>query len=307
MTIRDGIYDEVSEIDLHAYADGLLTLQPDRVRRIEDYLQQHAEDRLKVEAYRRQRDLICHAYGNAPSSEIPTRLREAFGYRKARRRNAVAAWAVAIAATALLGVPAAMMAGDFWNVTSWTAYDDERAQPATATASSTISMVDDAVPVALPDFSSAGLNYIGHETYKLTTKRTIWRLRYADAAGNEVELLVTPRPNEPHLVSRDAFGQSPYSWSRGEFVFSMHSNLPLESREVLARIFEAQQPHAVPAQLQPPGALQGPAINAVQKPPETVPGTGGDALSSQPPHIFPGPEGDAVPIGGPLQADGPLL
>lgn len=307
MRIRDEIRDEVTEIDLHAYADGLLTLEPDRVRRIEDYLQQHAEDRLKVEAYRRQRDLIRHAYGSAPSSEIPARLREAFGHGKAHRRpNTVTAWTIGIAASMLLGVPAAMTVGDFWNVTSWAARD-ERAQPATATASSTVSMVDDAVPVALPDFSSAGLNYIGHETYKLTTERTIWRLRYADAAGNEVELLVTPRPNEPHLASRDAFGQSPYSWSRGEFVFSMHSDLPLESREALARIFEAQQPHTVPAQLQPPVASQGAAINAVQKQQETLPGTAGDALSSQPPHIFSGPEGDAVPIGGPPQVDGPLL
>ena len=304
MTIRHEP-SRISEIDLHAYADGLLELDADRLRRIEDRLAQSPEERSKVEAYRRQRNLIRHAFGNAVAAEIPPKLRTAFGSDGAHDRRPLAS-AIGFAIALLVGIPMAMTAGDFWNVNSWVG-DDHVRPPATATGS-VVSGEHDRASVNIPDFSSAGLNYIGRETLKIMAERTVWRVRYADTAGNEVELLVMPRPNESELVQAGEFERPTLTWTRGEYVYSLHSDLPPQSQQALARAVEASQIGTTVSQ-RPSIVSPSPdaALNAVRTEPQVSPGTANDPQPSQTPGIIPGAASGTAPISDSLIQDGPLL
>ena len=90
----------IHEIDLLAYADGLLDLDPGRKAEVEAYLQKHPKEAARVRNYAEQNDEIRRLYGSILAEPVPERLQAILANRPRRLIGHVAR--AAIAASLLL-------------------------------------------------------------------------------------------------------------------------------------------------------------------------------------------------------------
>ncbi len=84
----------VTEADLHAYLDGVLT--PARAAEVEAYLAQHPEDSARVAAYREQFQALRRDFNAVLEEPVPDRLRNAGRARLIARYAAAAAVLLAL-------------------------------------------------------------------------------------------------------------------------------------------------------------------------------------------------------------------
>ena len=84
----------VTEADLHAYLDGVLT--PARAAEVEAYLAQHPEDGARVAAYREQVQALRRDFNAVLEEPVPDRLRNAGRARLVARYAAAAALLLAV-------------------------------------------------------------------------------------------------------------------------------------------------------------------------------------------------------------------
>ncbi len=78
--------DPVSELDLLAYADGLLNQDPERKARVEAYLRAAPEAAERVDAYAAQTRSLRAAYGPRAGEPVPDRLQDVLNPPAARSR-----------------------------------------------------------------------------------------------------------------------------------------------------------------------------------------------------------------------------
>ena len=72
----------VRDIDLMAYADGLLDADPQRKAEVETYLRQHPEEAARVRDYAAQNNAIRRLYSPVLSEPVPERLQAVLDYRR---------------------------------------------------------------------------------------------------------------------------------------------------------------------------------------------------------------------------------
>jgi anti-sigma factor RsiW len=85
----------VRDIDLMAYADGLLDADPKRKTEVETYLRQHPEEAARVRDYAAQNNAIRRLYSPVLSEPVPERLQAVLDYRRGRALGPVARAAIA--------------------------------------------------------------------------------------------------------------------------------------------------------------------------------------------------------------------
>lgn len=94
----------VRDIDLMAYADGLLDADPQRKAEVETYLRQHPEAGARVRDYAAQNNAIRRLYSPVLSEPVPERLRAVLDHR---RRG----WALGPVARAAIAAGLILVAG----------------------------------------------------------------------------------------------------------------------------------------------------------------------------------------------------
>jgi anti-sigma factor RsiW len=94
----------VRDIDLMAYADGLLDADPQRKAEVETYLRQHPEEGARVRDYAAQNNAIRRLYSPVLSEPVPERLRAVLD---SRRRG----WALGPVACAAIAAGLILVAG----------------------------------------------------------------------------------------------------------------------------------------------------------------------------------------------------
>lgn len=89
----------IHDVDLLAYADGLLDADPRRKAEVEAYLRQHPEEAARVRDYTEQNDAIRRLYSPVLAEPVPERL---WAVLDARDRRALGAVARAVIAAGLI-------------------------------------------------------------------------------------------------------------------------------------------------------------------------------------------------------------
>lgn len=84
------LIDEVSELDLQAYADG--TLPEERRAAVAAWLAAHAEDAERIESYRRLAEELRSTYEGVLDEPVPERLSRALRPARVRRVAMIALW-----------------------------------------------------------------------------------------------------------------------------------------------------------------------------------------------------------------------
>lgn len=85
----------IHELDLLAYADGLLDMDPGRKREVEAYLQKHPKEAARVRDYADQNDAIRRLYGPLLAEPVPERLQATLDQRPGTTMGYIALTAIA--------------------------------------------------------------------------------------------------------------------------------------------------------------------------------------------------------------------
>lgn len=250
----------ITELDLHAYADGLLDSDPARKAAVEAYLRASPETARRVADYARQNELIRRAYGTALEEPVPERLYAALrGTRRPRRwrrlGNAAALAAVALGAGAGGWLLGNVDGADGWQSRAFV----ERAmvghmlsstqrgaevRVARGVAARPLDWLTGQLPVRirLPDLSEHG--------YAVTDKRILTadgqrlaQIVYAGPGGKRLSLFLQPRwqdEDAPRMRMIRGDGVDVAYWMDGPFAYGLAADADGDQlRRLAARVREA--------------------------------------------------------------------
>jgi len=287
----------VSELDLLAYADGLLDDDPERKARVEEYLRNVPDAAARAEAYRRQTGALRAAYGARAHEPVPPHLLDTMmarpqpGHVSSLRAAAVVAVCVAAGLAGwvmgqnsargpepgqepLSAVLRGMAAGD----------GGAQQAPASAVApGGELRWRDDGVGLSLhvPDLGALG--------YSLTARRNVSKnsaqavaLTYQAAGGAAVRLFIAPKTLQrgETISVTQANGPPVAYWGHGPLAFAAVADRPEQDirqlaqriRDVLRDMSEnpPHQRHAPDLPMPPGGQLDVTADAASPQVPEAV-------------------------------------
>jgi anti-sigma factor RsiW len=289
----------VNELDLLAYADGLLDSDPHHKAAVEAALRARPEYWARAQALRAQTDRLRAAYGWRLAEPVPERLVAVLERRPPPR----AAWLPAAAAVMLTltagtagwmigqgsGPPVAEMpAAIRLTEASYSRFVTERpeaAGPVLALAPAPARPMDwlsDTLSIRLraPDMSAAGYVLAGQSVATSDGERVV-RLDYTGEEGRSFSLFLAPRwrADQQEISEIERGGVAIASWLKGPLASAIVTRMPAgEARELAEDVRRAMQTDgAAPAMLQPrlptapiggseavADALAGPALNEPQ-------------------------------------------
>ncbi|GAK44958.1 putative transmembrane anti-sigma factor [Tepidicaulis marinus] len=264
--------DEMTMIDLHAYADELLELEPERKARVEAWLESNPQKRALVQAIRRQNEEIAALF-DAGDERASARLSEAFGPRESGKklRPASAGMIAASLAAGVLGgyLFAGVVEQDAPRAVSKA---ETGAQLSVSAAEGASAAMQGAPAFELsrlaPDLSAAGFMYEGHEARRDTSGalREL-RLLYRARQGTVAELSVKARavPAERKVTETGIGGRTRLEWTDGVFDYRLVSNAAAAELENVKRTL-GTQPAGIQLHLDAPETMQ--QVDA-QEPPVT--------------------------------------
>jgi anti-sigma factor RsiW len=223
----------VTEDELHAYVDG--ELPPDRREAVETWLATHADDNLRVAAWRTQIETLRARYGAVAKDPVPARL--ALDRIATRRRKWIGVAAAATVAAFVIGSAAgwwargaSAAAPNEFDVFTSEAVDAHRLyvvevrHPVEVTAAEASHLVQWLskrlnYQVRAPDLESIGLKLIGGRLLPGPGGAAAF-LMYESATGERFTIYCT-RANAPNTALRfNTFGQvGAFYWVDGDFVF----------------------------------------------------------------------------------------
>lgn len=246
--------DDIGEVDLLAYVDGLL--DPARRRAVEDYLASHSDAARRVAA-----DMVIAAgirdlYAGTYEEDPPDRLAETL--RPVPPRD----WRRGLALTAAAVVLVSMGALGGW----WTADDmpgehlvqqlmdgtlpNGNLIPASAKPADTpLTWFIDAVRRELraPDLRAQGFELVG-EALAARGSRPVVRLTYADRDGRRVDLFVEPRwDKDLPMRQHDAGGRLLLAWGHGPAMFALTGSVSADDLRTLAAAIQTANDGGDPA------------------------------------------------------------
>lgn len=241
----------VTELDLLAYADGLLDTDTQRKAEVERYLERRPEDAARVKAYLRQNAEIRRAYAASMQSSVPERLYATL-YRAPGRGPGAFAKTAALIGLALFAGYAGWLIGRedhsterhvraFIQQTIAAHVSAARPSPGARLAQGQVLQPIHTLPgevpfeVRLPDLSAHG--------YALTDKRVIGsegrqvlEVSYVRQDGDRVSLFIRTRwqddSREIRLEHDDAAAVA--YWTDGPFMYGLAANLDRTELHTLA-------------------------------------------------------------------------
>ena len=234
----------IGEIDLLAYADGLL--DPDRAVEVEAYLARRGEAAARANTYAWQNEAIRTALAPAAREPVPPALTAALDRRPPATHRIARLVAVAVAVGALGGSVG-------WNLGQRGAAVDDASQPFVAgfTAAyrqgilSTAPVVPGraaspspsriSLDVEPPDLWRHGLVLAGEDRVRIDG-RSAARLAYRDQDGHRVSIILLPRrpsDSRPLRIVEDGRLTVAY-WLSGALAYSVVGDLPRRRLEKLA-------------------------------------------------------------------------
>jgi anti-sigma factor RsiW len=252
-------YEPIGEIDLFAYADGLLEGDALRRAEIERYLASDPEAAAHVAEIQGQNREIREAYGGALAQPVPDRLMAVLA-QPPRRQGRRFAWASAAAALLVAAVGAGWLAGqrddpDRWALEEFARSAAAQHQVSQHQVSATASGVQPAASVAgagteplawlnerlaleikAPDLIEEGFALVGKSRVGLSDDGSV-QLVYRNDDGALLSLFLRPRWEErsnPMEVVRSE-GVAVHYWLDGPLAFALASNAQGTDTERLAR------------------------------------------------------------------------
>jgi anti-sigma factor RsiW len=250
-------YEPIGELDLYAYADGLLEGDALRRAEIERYLASDAEAAAHVAEIRAQNREIREAYGGAVAQPVPDRLMGILA-QPPRHRGRRFAWASAAAVLLLAAVGAGWLAGQRDDPDRWALEAFARGaavqhqvsataggvQPAAASAADAepLAWLNErlALEIEAPDLSEEGFALVGKSRVGLNDDGSV-QLVYRDKQGTQLSLFLRPRWEErssPMEVVRSE-GVAVHYWLDGPLAFALASNAQDADTERLAQAVHA--------------------------------------------------------------------
>lgn len=247
-------YEPIGELDLNAYADGLLEGDALRRAEIEQYLASDADAAAHVAEIQAQNREIREAYGAAVAQPVPDRVMGALAQdNKNRGRRLVGASAAVVLLGVALGV--GWLAGQRDDGDEWALEEFARRAASQHQASSAAGAVQPAggssAPVAepmawlnqrialeirAPDLSAEGFELIAKAMVGPRDDRSV-QLVYQDDEGTMLNLFLRPRWEERsspiNVVQSD--GVAAHYWLDGPLAFALTSSAPGPDAERLAR------------------------------------------------------------------------
>ena len=293
--------DSVSELDLLAYADGLLDHDPGRKARVEAYLRSAPEAAERVDAYRAQTRALREAYGGRAMEPVPDYLHDVLRPRAAGRAVRMTGWraaamvAVSVAAGAAgwylgqVSGPASQLAGERLPSVLREAVSHEhegfRTMPATVGDAAHDGLLSwkvngVAVSLAAPDLSSMGYELSRRWRLSHAGTEEVIALIYAGADGAELRLLIAPvASGAAQVVSVSEQGGARLAhWSQGPLTMAVQAEngnrdlaaLARDVRDTIARGSPARRREQTPPEFPvPPGKVE---VTADAISPQTVEG-----------------------------------
>lgn len=277
----------VSELDLLAYADGLLDHDPGRKARVEAYLRDAPEEAERIDGYRAQTRALRAAYGARAMEPVPDRLHGALTRPSARGRPKV----TGLRAAAMVAMSAAAGAAG-WYLGQMSApiqqaaeqrlpsvlrevVSDERKGLRTLPAS-----VGDAardgllrwqqngvrLSLTVPDLSSLGYQLSGRRDLSQAGTQAI-ALSYSGAGSAKLRLMIVPvSSGATRIVSVSEQGGARLAhWSQGSLTMAVRAEngsrdlaaLARDIRDTIAREAPTRRRDRTPPEFpMPPGKVE---------------------------------------------------
>jgi anti-sigma factor RsiW len=241
----------VSELELMAYADGVLDDDPRRKASIEERLRASAADAARVAAYRAQNEALRRHYDPTLAEAVPAHLLKVLE-RPARRPawfNAkLTATAAAIALVGLAGwavgqrgdpgewSPREFVQQSYDNYLGARSEADSGSVPQTATVNA-LQWLSQRISLSLkvPDLSGDGYALVDRQTVS-TGDNQLVRLTYRARDGRSFDLILQPRweASDPgvHVAQRDEISLA--YWFDGPLAHAVVSRVPTDEARRLA-------------------------------------------------------------------------
>lgn len=247
----------VTEAELQAHVDG--RLPPEREAIVLAWLSAHPKDARRLEAYRRQTDILRESFAPVLEEPLPPSLDLRIRERQARRGTGFRRMAIAASAAGLLAIGGSggwMIRG--WNeparvgtaalaregMANYAVYASDTVRPVELAADQR-DMIDKwfsrrlSRPVRAPDLTSAGLNLIGGRLVA-TEYGPAGLYLYCDRLGQRVALYVRPMKVDrtARMTARSSGGINGWTWSDdglGFGVFGSHAQNRLHETADMVR------------------------------------------------------------------------
>jgi anti-sigma factor RsiW len=239
-------YDDIHDLDLHAYIDDLL--DPPRRRAVEAYLALHPDRAEWVRRCRLQNDAMRAVFGPVAEEALPSQLSAVFRPRHPSRFPGLVSRMAPLAATLLLGCGLGWSAGEFLprgeastqvlrESASLAHTDVRKAAVAGHLALSEpvlrpIKWIEQAsmVDLQIPDLSRYRFSLVGSQVTATTNRSQAAQISYQDDQGRRLTLQVQPRlPDpDPEIEIEKRNDVRVAYWLDGPLMYVMASDLPRE-------------------------------------------------------------------------------
>lgn len=294
----------VQEIDLHAYADGLLDADIVRKQEVEKYIAEHPEAASFVADIRAQNESIRQLYGSFPDSPVPEHLTAVLqeGPRHPQRRRALQAAVVAgLVAVSTVG---GWLIGKSDKDEQWVLdeFVERAAMVHEASSGGLASAIANgeaglqplgwlnqriALELAAPDLAAEGFSLVAKDRLGPEDDPVV-RLVYRRADDITINLFLRPRWEEAGsgIASSEAGNVTVLHWLDGPLAFAMTTDAAGPETGYLARVVReaigrARLKDGAPAMaLTPEGPV--PSANGIEGDLKVIPGL----------HPAPGPQGN---------------
>jgi anti-sigma factor RsiW len=288
------------DLDLMAYADGLLDADPKRLAEIETYLRQHPEEAARVRDYIAQNHTIRRLYSPVLDASVPERLQAVLEARRGWALRPVARAAIAaglILAAGFTGwvlgqrgqskpwslyefVNQAMMTGERPYLIS--SSDSERAlDQALEKAPQPLDWLSHqiAVPLQLPDLSAQGFALVEKRLVAANGPPAV-QIIYATSSGRRLNLFLRTRWQDetPQFRFAENDGVTMVYWFEGPLAYALAGQLDRQEMVDVVQTLRTsmrQQPQGTLSQIAPetapPDTLLAPPVTPAQSVPSKYP------------------------------------
>ncbi len=261
----------VRDIDLMAYADGLLDADPKRKAEVETYLRQHPEEAARVRDYAAQNEAIQRLYGPVLAEPVPERLRAVLDDRRGRVLGPVVR--AAIAASLILaagftgwvigrrGLSEPWPMQEFVKQTMMT-YERPRFMPSSDTAQAPDPAMAEttqplhwlshqiAVPLQPPDLTAQGFTWVEKRLVSAHGPQ-VAQVTYAAPSGRRLSLFLRTRWQDetPQFRFAENDGVTMVYWLEGPLVYALIGQLERQEMVDVVQALRTSMRH------QPQGAM----------------------------------------------------
>jgi anti-sigma factor RsiW len=290
----------VRDIDLMAYADGLLDADPKRKAEVETYLRQHPEEGARVRDYAAQNNAIRRLYSPVLSEPVPERLQAVLDDRRGWALGSVARAAIASGLILLAGftgwvigqrgqsepwpmhafVDQMLMADEQPYLISSSDSDrdlnqamEERTQPLDWLSHQI------AVSLQLPDLTSQGFTLVEKRLVAANGPQAV-QVIYATSSGRRLSLFLRTRWQDetPQFRFAEKDGVTMAYWLEGPLAYALAGQLDRQEMVEVVQTLRTSMRHQpqgtlsqIAPETAPPGSLLVPQVMPTQPVPSKYP------------------------------------